>query len=373
MEIKADIKRMTDDFIRLAAIDSVSFHEDRIAEVLKEELHIMGFEVYEDDAGTEYGSGTGNLYAVLEGDSGKPAVLLSAHMDTVEPGAGKESIVTDDGRITGTGKTVAGADDLCGIVEILEAVRILKEADVKHGTIEVLFSIAEEEYARGAKVFDYSRVISEDAYILDMSGPAGSADVKAPSIITFKADIKGKAAHAGFSPEIGINAIGVAAAAVNRIRQGRIEDDMTLNIGSISGGEADNIVPERCICSGEARGFDHSRVLEEVQKAERVFKEEAEGVGAEIEFDYDVKIRAYQVPEDDRVCRRFVNACRRMNLKGELKATHGGSDNNVFMEKGIRGIVLACGMYNTHSTAEYASISDMKDAAELIAELIKGD
>ena len=270
-------------------------------------------------------------------------------------------------------RAVLGADDVCGIVEILEAVRIIQEQGVKHRSIEVLFTVAEEVYGQGAKVFDFSRVISEDAYVFDMSGPAGAAARKAPSIISFKATLKGRAAHAGFAPQNGINAIAAAASAVSWIKQGRISENMTLNIGTISGGKADNIVSGECLCTGEARGFDHEEALREVQNVGRIFREEAERAGAELEFDYDVKIRAYEVSEDERVCRRFRNACRRTGLEGELKFTHGGSDNNIFMEKGMTGIVVSCGMYNTHSTAEYASVKDMEDTAELIAALISDD
>ena len=39
----------------------------------------------------------------------------------------------------------------------------------------------------------------------------------------------------------------------------------------------------------------------------------------------------------------------------------------------MTGIVVSCGMYNTHSTEEYASVKDMEDTAELIAALISDD
>jgi tripeptide aminopeptidase len=38
--------------------------------------------------------------------------------------------------------------------------------------------------------------------------------VAAPTLITFSAEVVGKAAHAGFAPEDGVHAIQVAAAAV---------------------------------------------------------------------------------------------------------------------------------------------------------------
>ena len=48
--------------------------------------------------------------------------------------------------------------------------------------------------------------------MLDLSGAVGTAARRAPSIISVRAEIKGKAAHAGFEPENGIHAIFAAAA-----------------------------------------------------------------------------------------------------------------------------------------------------------------
>ena len=42
-------KRMTDEFLQLACIDSVSFGERQIADILKAKLEELGFIVHEDD------------------------------------------------------------------------------------------------------------------------------------------------------------------------------------------------------------------------------------------------------------------------------------------------------------------------------------
>ncbi|MBQ8151837.1 MAG: M20/M25/M40 family metallo-hydrolase [Firmicutes bacterium] len=370
----ADINRMTEQFMALSRMDSESFHEKGVAAWLKAELKSMGFVVYEDDAGKHYGSEAGNLYGILKGEGSASPVLFSAHMDTVKPGIGKVPILKD-GRIESEGETVLGADDICGIVEILEGIRIVKaeEAEDKRpaGDIEVLFTIAEEVYGKGAAVFDFGRIKSKDAYVLDMSGAPGAAARKAPSIISFEIEIKGRASHAGFKPEAGINALEAAAKAIARIRQGRVSEESTLNIGTIEAGRADNIVAENCRCTGEVRSFSHEEALRLVEHVKKTFAEEAEALGAEIRFTHTVRIKAYETNEDARVCRHFRSACRKLGLAGELKFTHGGSDNNIFAQKGIEGIVVANGMYKTHSTTEYELIDDMKTGAELVAALIR--
>lgn len=47
----------------------------------------------------------GNLYAYLPGDLPGDPVLLSGHMDTVEPSKGKKGIIGEDGVIRSAGKS----------------------------------------------------------------------------------------------------------------------------------------------------------------------------------------------------------------------------------------------------------------------------
>lgn len=369
MTIRADRDRLIRDFTDLSGRDSESFGERQVADFIIQRLTDLGFDVIEDDAGERYDSAAGNVYGLLRGTRTAEPVLFSAHMDTVKPGIGKRPVVRG-GRIVSEGDTVLGADDICGIVEILEGVRLAKERPEGTGDIEVLFTVAEEVYTKGAKVFDFGRVRAKDAYVLDMSGAPGTAARRAPSIVSFEAEISGRASHAGFRPEAGVNALRAAVGAIRRLTLGRVSEEATLNIGTMEAGTADNIVPERCRCTGEVRSFSHGEALALVEKVQHIFQEEAAELGASVSFRQTVRIRAYETPEGGRVCEAFRKACAGLGLAGVIGSTHGGSDNNVFAEKGIEGIVLANGMYETHSTAEYALIDEIADGAELVAALI---
>ena len=236
-------ERMTEDFCRMVSIDSPSYGEREITDLLKDKLRDLGFEVREDRAAEVLGGSAGNIYAWLDGEKDAEPILFCSHTDTVEPSRGKKAIVHEDGTISSAGDTVLGGDDLCGVVEILEGIRHLEEEKIPHRPVEVLFTAAEEAFAKGAGAFDYEKMglRSKEAYILDLSGPAGSAAISAPTLIGWEARIKGKASHAGFSPEKGIDAIMAAARAIEALSSGRIGDDTTMNIGTIKGGEADNI------------------------------------------------------------------------------------------------------------------------------------
>jgi tripeptide aminopeptidase len=291
-------------------------------------------------------------------------------MDTVQPGRGKKAVFHEDGKITSTGETVLGSDDLSGVVEILEGIRCVQEAGIPHRDIEVLFAIGEEAFLKGSAVFDYSRIKAEESYTLDMSGTIGSAALQAPTIISFKAVMHGKASHAGFEPEKGIHAIAIMSKAIAAISQGRLDDRTTLNIGTINGGEALNIVPEICTCTGEIRSYDHEKALACVASVKRIFEEKAAEGGATVDFTWVIDMNAYETPADSPVVRRFQQACQQLGLKAELTRTFGGSDNNHFVKNGLNGIVLSCGMYQVHSTEEYTLVEDMVTGAALVTALI---
>ena len=266
-------QNIIEDFEQLVSFDSISFHERKTADWLIERLQKMGFSVEEDDAGSHYGGDTGNLYAVLDGTLPGEPVIFCAHMDVVEPWSGKKSIVEEDGTIHSAGDTVLGADDISGILEILYGVQLVIDSGKPHKKIEILFTIGEELYVKGSDVFDYSKIEAKQAYVLDLSGTVGAAARRAPSIISIKAEVKGKAAHAGFEPERGIHAIAVAAEAVTRLSMGHVDEDTTFNIGTINGGTATNIVPDSCVVTGEIRSYDHNKALEHVKNTEKIFAE----------------------------------------------------------------------------------------------------
>lgn len=370
-QISINRVRILEEFQELTDIDSVSLSERGMADCLKRKLLELGFEAEEDCAGGECGGNAGNLYGFLKGSLPGPSVLLSAHMDTVEPGTGKHAVFQPDGRITGSGSTVLGADDAAGLVEILEGIRSVREAGIPHRDIEVLFPIAEELYVKGTEVFDFTKVRSREAYVLDLSGPVGTAALQAPTLISFQASVTGKSSHAGFEPEAGIHAITAVCRAVSRIRQGHVDEDTTVNIGTIGGGTATNIVPKTCVCCGEIRSYRHEKALSVLEEIRKVFEDVTESMGAKLTLESTTDLTAYKIEEKDPVVQQFRKACERIGIAGQMTRTFGGSDNHNFTKHGIHGIVLSCGMYNAHSTDEYTTERDLVLGAMLIAELIQ--
>ena len=366
-------ERLVREFCELVGVDCESFHEEAMVKVLVHKLSELGIEAYVDDAGARYGSAAGNVYACVKGELYGEPLLFSSHMDTVAPVIGKRAIRHEDGTITSAGETVLGSDDAAGISAILEAVRALKEQGIPHRDLELVFPMAEEAYVRGSSVFDYTRLKAREAYVLDLSGAVGRASLKEPTLISLRAELSGKAAHAGFAPEEGVKAIVMAAAALTKIKQGRLDAQTTLNIGTIHGGTATNIVPEKVSLEGEIRSYDHARALEVLDEVLEIFDVTALAYGGTSRLTSQIHLKAYQIEPDEPVVQRFLRVCRKLGIDGKLTETFGGSDNNSFVQNGIRGIVLACAMNQVHTTEEYTSVEELTRSAEIVAGLMAED
>ena len=358
-----DENRLIERFLTLTAIDAESGHEEAMSQHLADALARLGISARKDEAG--------NLFARLPGTRPGDALLFSGHMDTVRPGQGKKAVVHPDGRITSDGTTVLGADDACALAAILEALTVIREGGLPHPELELLFTTGEELYGVGSARFDYSQLHSRTDYVLDLTGRIGTAAVAAPTILSLDICVRGKAAHAGFAPETGVNALSIAADALSRLKTGHTAPDTTVNFGTIEGGDGRNIVPGLVRITGEVRSLRHEKALQELDAIEKTFLSAAERLGGEAELSFTEEIRAYRISEQEPVVSRFRAALASLGW-GEptLVETFGGSDNNEYVKRGLRGVVLASAMNLVHTTEEYTEIPELVRCAELTLRLM---
>jgi tripeptide aminopeptidase len=389
-------KRLQDEFIRLTAIDAESFHESAMKTWICGRLVSMGLSPDEDGTAGRIGGDTGNLFCRCSRtdrntDKTGPAdirpadmpsaqeepVLFCAHMDTVAPGCGKKAVVHDDGTITSDGTTVLGADDAAAVAEILEALQEILEEGLPHRNLELLFTAAEEPYTRGASCFDCSRLQAKTAFIPDATGPQGTFSLTEPTLVSFRFEITGRAAHAGFDPEQGISALKIAALAIAQLPEGRVDPDTTFNIGLLHGGTGTNVIPEKAVLEGEIRSLYHERALALYEKARDVFAREtaaaqtADGLRAVLREEMTVRLTAYRVGEKDPARLRYEEACRRTGTQPHPVLNFGGSDSNVFRRNGIAALTIASAMHEVHTCRESTSVDEMVRATEIIKLLMQ--
>lgn len=365
-----DRERTVREFMDLVRIDSLSRREGRLRDFLTGCLKNLEFEVYEDSAGSAIGGDSGNIIARLPGTIPDRAVFFCAHMDTVEPGSGVEPVL-DGEVIRSAGDTILGADDKAGIAAVLEAVRSLKEDGDSYPTVELLFTVAEEQGLMGSKYLERERITAPFGYVLDSVGPAGTIVVQGPTQNEIQFRVVGKSAHAGINPEDGINAIYLAACAISSLRIGRIDEETTCNLGIISGGKARNIVPDEVIVKGEARSLNPEKLERLTADMVDTFKKRVEEKGGKCESQVTLLYPELSLSEDAPVVRVAVEAAHALGIEPQLVKTGGGSDANILNGLGLPCANLGIGMEAVHTPDEYIRIKSLVDNARYVLQIIK--
>ena len=363
-------ERVVGEFIQLTQVDSLSGKERLMADLLKNKLAEMGLQVWEDEAGKAVNGNAGNVLAKLPGTAAGTAMLLCAHMDTVEPGCGVRPQLAD-GIIRSAGDTVLGADDKAGIVTILEVLRWVLERGIEHAGLEVAFTIWEENGLKGAKYLDLSALEAKMGYVLDSTGLPGAVITNAPSHEEIHAIIRGQAAHAGICPEAGVSAIQIAAHAVAGMELGRIDDETTCNIGIISGGKANNIVPDMVVLDGEARSLNAEKMALRTKEMCRAIETAAARFSGKAEITVETAYHGYNLTETDLPVLVAKEAAKALGLDFSLNKTGGGSDANVFNKKGLPTAVLGIGMKQVHTTEEYIRVEDLLNNVRYLYQIVQ--
>ncbi|MDA3902195.1 MAG: M20/M25/M40 family metallo-hydrolase [Desulfuromusa sp.] len=371
-------QRICDEFIRQTSIDSPSFKEAAIANYLEKRFKELGAEIEFDDAGEKIGSDSGNMIARFPGTKAGEPLLLSVHMDTVTPAENVQPVL-NDGIFTSAGETILGGDDKSGIVEIIEAIDVLHEQKIPYVALEVVVTICEEQGLLGAKQLDFSKLKAKRGVALDTTG----IDIvinRAPAANRFTINIFGHEAHAGVCPEQGVSAIQIASRAIARMTLGRIDNETTANIGTIHGGLASNIIPNRVSLRGEVRSHDvnklrkHTELIissveEEVAKATITVGAETKQASMSLELKEDFS--PMRVAEDAPILQVIHAASAALDRPQEIRAAGGGSDANIFNGHGIETVIVATGMSKVHTINEQIAVDDMVKTSELLVEIIR--
>lgn len=339
--MKINHDRLIKTFIDLVKIDSESGKEQEIIKYLQKIMLDFGFDAEIDK--------TGNL--ICSNDS-SPKLVLAAHTDTVNPGKNIQPII-ENNVIKTDGTTILGSDDKANIAIILEIIQIFKENDI-HAALDVVFTTGEEIGLIGSKGLDYEKIKAKIG--LNLDGETGEIDIAEPSMMLFDIEITGQAAHSGMAPEKGINAIKIAAEAINSLDLGRIDEETTVNIGTIEGGTARNIVPEKVTMKAEVRSRNEEKFNFQVSKIIDVFEKTSKKYGGIVKITSEQTAYAYSVSEDDKLIKVLKDCFNKNGVKPEVMKINATSDNSNFSRNKIKCVTTgSCGK-DYHTTQEYLEI-----------------
>ena len=359
-------KRLLSTFLEMVNINSPSFAEGPMGDYLEARLRPLGFRVVRQRYDRSF-----NILAFKKGAVRNAGpLILSAHMDTIEPTKGVTYAVRH-GIIRSRGNTVLGADDKSAIAQIIEAVTVIGERGEPHGDIEIVLTSAEETGLCGAKNLDFRMIRGRHALVLDSSGPVGSIVVAAPSHITYGMQVTGKPAHAGIEPEKGVSAIRVAAGMISEVMDGRIDSETTANIGMIEGGTATNVVPKDVQIRGEVRSHNAATLKSVRNSIFRTARGVARRYGAKLRIREQKEYRSFRIRQDEPFLAFADRVFQDCGIRAAHVITGGGSDANIFSQHGILALNLSTGMQKVHSHEEFIAVEDLVRGALVVYTMVK--
>ncbi|MFC1649773.1 M20/M25/M40 family metallo-hydrolase [Patescibacteria group bacterium] len=347
--------KVVEEFTKLVQIDSPSGEEEEVCEYVANYLESLGIKSSRDK--------TGNLFARVDG-VGEP-ILLSAHMDTVEPGRGIVP-VTRNKIIYSFGDTILGADNKAALAAILSVMHTFDAG--KRRNLELLFTVREET-GGGVSEFDFGKMRSKYGLIADRADTIGSIVMSSPWIMGMSIKVIGKPAHAGM-PEGSINALSTASSAISKLRWGRLSELVTTNIGTIKGGSVVNTVPGSVAMEGEIRSFAEKSMKKQLSLVSKIFKNEAEKVGAKVKINTKMYCSGYVHKSDSKAVIEAEKATRNAGFQAKHTTSFGGSDANTFVARGIQVVNIGYGAKYTHTKRERISIKDLEGLTKIISDYI---
>jgi tripeptide aminopeptidase len=374
-------------FAELCRIESPSGRERACGERVIAELRALGVQVTEDDAGALTGSDCGNLLARIPGAgsseagagssgaldpavSARPSVLLCAHLDTVPLQAPVEPMLLD-GVWENANDGILGADNKAAVAVLLALARQVSNEGAPID-IELLFTIGEETALAGARAFDASRLSSAWGYVFDHASPIGEVIVGSPSHFRVEATFRGAAAHAGIRPQDGRSAILAAARAIASMPHGRLDEETTVNVGTISGGSAMNVVPEHCTLLAEVRSLDDERA--EAVAGELVDRLQQAANLPDCDCDADISVQrtfaGYRLPSGAPALKAAESALRSCGYEPLAVASGGGSDANALISQGFQTVNLANGTERNHEPGERVSAAALEQMLDVALALL---
>jgi tripeptide aminopeptidase len=372
-------------FAELCRIESPSGSERACAERVIAELRALGVDVHEDDAGPRAGSDCGNLLARLPGgdrsaagpgaapqeqDAVRRSVLLCAHLDTVPLQAPVEPVLVDGGW-ENANQGILGADNKAAVAVLLALARHVHREGAPVD-VELLFTVGEERSLAGSSVFDASVLRSDFGFVFDHATPIGEVVIDSPTHFRVQAAFRGAAAHAGIRPEDGRSAILAAARAVASLRLGRLDEHTTVNVGTISGGTAVNVVAEDCSLELEARALGDERAEELV--AEIVDRLHEAANRSDCDCDVDVSVQrtfsGFELAPSSQPLLVAEAALRACGHEPVHISSGGASDANALLTQCFQTVNMANGTERNHEPGERVSVSALEEMLDVALALL---
>ncbi|MDY0080600.1 MAG: peptidase T [Ignavibacteriaceae bacterium] len=275
--------------------------------------------------------------------------------------------------ITADGTTLLGADNKCGVAEIMDAVNyLLLHPEIKHGTIKICFT-PDEEVGRGTEKFDLVKFGAKYAYTVDGQSRGEVEDE------TFSADamtltFHGRNIHPGYAKGKMVNSIKLASKFMEWLPKDKLSPETTegregyVHCVAINGNE------EETVLKFIIRDFEDEKLKDYEKFLIDLGNKTVEGI-KDAKFSYKV-MEQYRnmrtvIKEHPQVTDNAIEAMKRMNIEPIMSPIRGGTDGSRLSLMGLPTPNIFAGEHSFHSKTEWVAVQDMEVAVQLIVEISK--
>jgi acetylornithine deacetylase len=328
--------------------------------------------------------GRDNIVGRVEGRDRWRHFLLESHMDTM-PGDNMDfdafSPFVRDDRLHGRG----ACDTKGSLAAMLTAVKRVVAAERPPISITLLASVDEEYRFRGMAHFVANEPLGSPGNITEaiVGEPTGCQVVIAhKGCVRWVLRARGVAAHSA-NPGNGISAVYRMAKILNALERFNADElpsrheahpllgRATLSVGTITGGQAVNIVPDTCDTQIDRRllpGEEPARAMLEV---ETYLKDQPD-----LDFDFEMLPaflwdRGMETPRDADIVHRFEKSCEAAMGHATVTGVPFGTNASKIACKGIPAVVFGPGDIKlAHTSREYVPLSEVRQAVEVLVGVL---
>ena len=303
---------------------------------------------------------------------GAPVQLLLGHTDTIWPiGTVRDMPVEwDEGEDVIRGPGVF--DMKAGIVQMVFALEVLSALGLEPTVAPTIFLNSDEEIGSPESQGQVEQLAQASSRVLVLEpalGPEGRIKTSRRGVGRFDIRVVGRASHSGLAPGEGASAIQEMSHVIQSLHAlTDPERGITVNVGTVSGGIAANVVAAECRASVDVRvatQADGRWVKEVIQGLEPTTP------GTRLEIEMTLDRGPMEATPRNRTLWEAVQGCgRRLGLELEDAQSGGASDGNTTSLYAATVDGLGAVGDGAHARDEHVRVSKLLERTALLALIL---
>ena len=130
-------------------------------------------------------------------------------------------------------------------------------------------------------------------------------------------------------------------------------------------------MPDRCRIEGESRSHDNGKLDGQIAHMLEAINLASAGQGVDVETVIVDEFQAFDLGSGNLPVDLADRALKKIGIEPTHIATGGGSDVNVFNQKGLPSVNLAAGMEKVHTPEEYIAVKSLYDLHRLMLAIVE--